>query len=200
MGGAAPIVMLVVFIAGILLDSGHESQVILLPDADGTVGVVEVSSGSGQVVLNSAGQMTKVSGSSAPSAPVVLSQEGIEKQFSAVFAAEPSPPAKFLLYFEPDSNRLVADSQLQLPKIIAAVEERLSYAIGVYGHADRTGSEEHNLLLSMQRALAVRDLLSAQGVDAQHIDVDSHGEGNPLIPTADGVAEPLNRRVEVIVR
>ncbi len=38
------------------------------------------------------------------------------------------------------------------------------------------------------------------GVDPKGIRTTSHGEGNPLIPTKDNVAEPRNRRVEVIVR
>lgn len=198
--GGAPIVLLLVFLAGILLDSGRESQVILLPDPDGTVGVVEVSSPGGQIVLREAGQMTKVTGASAPSVPVTLSPAAIEKEFSSVIAAEPAQPVKFLLYFEQGSDRLTEQSQLLLPDIFTVIKERESFSIGVYGHSDRTGSEEYNLQLSLQRALAVRRLLAAQGVDAQSVDVASHGEGNPLIPTADGVSEPLNRRVEVIVR
>ena len=80
---ATPIAVLVVFIAGVLLGSGRESQVILLPDPDGTVGVVEVSTEKGQITLDVAGQMTKVSGTSAPSPPVTMSTETIEKEFSA---------------------------------------------------------------------------------------------------------------------
>ena len=50
------------------------------------------------------------------------------------------------------------------------------------------------------RAERVRDLLIAEGLDPTLIEVDSHGENNPLIPTADEIAEPRNRRVEVTVR
>ena len=54
--------------------------------------------------------------------------------------------------------------------------------------------------LSLQRAILVRDYLVGEDVDASIIQVDSHGEGNPLFPTADEVPEPRNRRVEVLVR
>ena len=46
----------------------------------------------------------------------------------------------------------------------------------------------------------VRDYLIGRGLDPALIEVDSHGEANPLIPTSDGVADPRNRRVEVFVR
>lgn len=197
----APVVLLVVFIAGVLMDSGPESRVILLPDPDGSVGTVEVSSGGGKMLLTEAGQMTRVAGASqAPSAPVKLSEESIQRDFSALFVVEPPQPVKFLLYFEQDSTQLVAESKMLLPQIFTAIEDRRSQAIGVYGHCDRIGSDDYNMKLSLQRALAIRDLLSFQGVDPQSIDVASHGEGNPLIQTADEVSEPRNRRVEVIIR
>lgn len=200
MGSAAPLVLFVVFLAGILFDSGHESQVILLPDADGKVGAVEVVSAGGRMLLDEVGQMTKVSGSSAPSAPQVLDLATIEKEFSPVLSVEPPQPAKFLLYFEQGSTRLTAVSEELLPQVYREIEKRNSAAIGIYGHSDRTGSDEYNLELSTRRAMAVRKLLADEGIDLKNLDVNSHGEGNPLIPTSDGVAEPRNRRVEVIVR
>jgi len=200
MGSAAPLVLFVVFLAGILFDSGHESQVILLSDADGKVGAVEVVSAGGRMLLDEVGQMTKVSGSSAPSAPQVLDLATIEKEFSPVLSVEPPQPAKFLLYFEQGSIRLTTVSEELLPQVYREIEKRNSAAIGIYGHSDRTGSDEYNLELSTRRAMAVRKLLADEGIDLKNLDVNSHGEGNPLIPTSDGVAEPRNRRVEVIVR
>ena len=54
-----------------------------------------------------------------------------------------------------------------------------------------------NVPISIERANAVRDLLVKEGIDPAIIEVTSHGEENPLIPTADEVAEPRNRRVEI---
>ncbi|SHI96013.1 Outer membrane protein OmpA [Malonomonas rubra DSM 5091] len=198
--GAAPLVLFAVFVAGILLDSGQQSEVVLLPDADGSVGKVEVVTEKGVALLEEAGQMTVVSGASAPSAPVIVSREDIEQKYAQVLAVEPEAPARFLLYFEQGSTNLTSASEGLLTQIVNEVAERNANSLGIYGHSDRTGSDEYNLRLSLQRAEAVRDLLQERGVDVKAIDLDSHGEGNPLIPTADGVAEPRNRRVEVIVR
>ncbi len=201
MGVATPVVLLLIFIAGTLLGPKQTTKVVLLPDRDGTVGSVEVATAAGKTLLYEAGQMTRVSGGDVPPEQATLvSIEALEKEYAAVLAAEPEPPVKFLLYFEQGSSELVPQSEKLLPEILAAIERRDSYAIGVYGHTDRTGSAAYNLKLSLQRALAVRQLLLDQGVKADYIDTSSHGEGNPLIPTADQVAEPRNRRVEVIVR
>jgi len=200
MGGAAPVILLAVFFASMFFDSGRESQVILLSDPDGSVGSVEVSTAAGKALLDEAGQMTIASSSAAPSEPVKVSEKAIEQEFSALFAAEPAQPARFLLYFEQGSTELTAASRQLLQEILAEAKQRGSYNVGIYGHSDRTGSSEYNLQLSWRRAIAVRELLVESGVERKTMDVDSHGEGNPLVPTGDGVAEPLNRRVEVIVR
>ena len=52
----------------------------------------------------------------------------------------------------------------------------------------------------MDRAQVVYDILRAENVKEEELTILYHGEGNPLVPTADDVAEPRNRRVEVMVR
>jgi outer membrane protein OmpA-like peptidoglycan-associated protein len=83
---------------------------------------------------------------------------------------------------------------------MAAIILRESRDIGIHGHSDRTGSAEKNLDLSLRRAVAVENILLQHGINRGYLEVRSHGEGNPLVPTADGVDEPRNRRVEVVVR
>jgi outer membrane protein OmpA-like peptidoglycan-associated protein len=46
----------------------------------------------------------------------------------------------------------------------------------------------------------VAEFLVSRGVDPIILEITSHGEGNPLIKTPDGTAEPKNRRVEIVVR
>ena len=57
----------------------------------------------------------------------------------------------------------------------------------------------HQVHLHQQRCY-IQNLLEKQGIDPTIILTTSHGEGNPLVLTADNVSEPRNRRVEVIVR
>jgi OmpA-OmpF porin, OOP family len=75
-----------------------------------------------------------------------------------------------------------------------------STRIEVAGHADRSGSPQYNQRLSQRRAEAVAAELVSQGVSRNEIMVQAFGETRPLVPTADGVREPQNRRVEIVLR
>jgi outer membrane protein OmpA-like peptidoglycan-associated protein len=72
--------------------------------------------------------------------------------------------------------------------------------IEVAGHADRSGSAAYNQRLSQRRADAVAAELTRQGIAPDEIAVSAYGESRPLVPTADGVREPQNRRVEIVLR
>jgi hypothetical protein len=71
--------------------------------------------------------------------------------------------------------------------------------ITVTGHTDTSGSAAYNLELSRRRAEAVAGELVRQGVPATEIATVGRGEEDLLVPTADGVREPRNRRVEIVV-
>jgi outer membrane protein OmpA-like peptidoglycan-associated protein len=72
--------------------------------------------------------------------------------------------------------------------------------IGVTGHADKSGPDAYNMALSLRRANNVKDELVRDGVPAASIVVVGRGESQPLVPTADGVREPQNRRVEIVLQ
>ena len=67
------------------------------------------------------------------------------------------------------------------------------------GHADRSGTSRYNQRLSRERADAVRQRLIRLGIGANDIAVFAKGESEPLVATSDGVREPQNRRVEIIL-
>ncbi len=67
----------------------------------------------------------------------------------------------------------------------------------VAGHTDRAGTGEANVQLSCARAKAVRDVMVAEGVPPEHIELQAFGETRPSVDTDDGVTEPMNRRVEI---
>lgn len=178
-----------------------DNLVVLLPEADGSVGSVVVTSKGGSETLNAAGQATGVDAAGEkPVAAFTLPEEEIQKTFGAAIAAQPKLPETFILYFETGGAVLTADSAKQLPDVVAAVKARPVPDISVVGHTDRVGTDAVNVPISIERANTVRDLLVKEGIDPAIIEVTSHGEENPLIPTADEVAEPRNRRVEVTVR
>jgi outer membrane protein OmpA-like peptidoglycan-associated protein len=72
--------------------------------------------------------------------------------------------------------------------------------IEVNGYTDRSGAADYNRQLSVRRANAVAAELMRRGVPRNEIFTNGLGEENNLVPTADGVREPQNRRVEIILK
>lgn len=188
---------LVLVIAG----CGTKSTVVLVPDPDGNVGQLVVANGGGQQVLNKANQSVQVTGRLAPpSALTVLSTDEIHTSFFEALAAQPLPPSTFILYFLQDSNELTDESKAVLPQIFQTIQMRGSTDVVISGHTDKVGKNEYNNNLAFERARATAEILVANGAVPANVTVTSHGEGNPLITTANGVGEPRNRRVEVVVK
>lgn len=179
----------------------RKTTVVLLPEEDGGVGAMTVSTEAGTVDIDRAGEATVVSSrTSPPSAPEQLSSEEIEAVFGEVLRDLPAKPVHFILYFEFATTKLTADSTARLADVLAAIERRRSESISVVGHTDTVGDRRHNRRLAGRRAETVSRLLVDRGVDKEHIHSISHGESNPLVETGDNVRELKNRRVEVVVR
>jgi len=120
---------------------------------------------------------------------------------AAVPAAVAAPIAarSFLIFF--DWNR--ADLTARAREIIGEAAEAARAQptrLEVAGHADRTGTPQYNLALSRRRAETVAEELVKRGIARQDISITALGETQPLVPTADGVREPQNRRVEIILK
>lgn len=186
---------------GMLSGCAAKSMVVLLPDADGYVGQVTVSNEGGQQTLKEANDSVKVMDRKAPPGEVKkLTKDEIRETFSDALAAQPMPPETFILYFLQGSNELTPDSKKLLPQIIQTIQKRGSTDIVISGHTDKVGAKEYNYKLSLDRAKVLYNILVDSGAVPANITVTSHGEGNPLIKTADEVAEPRNRRVEVVIK
>ena len=112
----------------------------------------------------------------------------------------PAPARTYLVFFDWDR----ADLTTRAREIIAEAAQNAGRVqatrIEVAGHADRSGSPQYNQRLSQRRADAVAAELVARGVSRSEISVSAYGESRPLVPTADGVREPQNRRVEIVLR
>jgi outer membrane protein OmpA-like peptidoglycan-associated protein len=115
-------------------------------------------------------------------------------------AAAPQPQRSFIVFF--DWNR--ADLTDRARQIIADAAQNArsqrTTRIEVAGHADRSGTVQYNQALSRRRAETVAAELVRLGIAREEIVVTALGETQPLVPTADDVREPQNRRVEIILR
>ena len=152
-------------------------------------------------VLDKPGQATGVRGAdSAPIVPIALERKTIQEIFGATFATQPEAAVTFILYFETGTTTLTDESRNKIQEMLGTVQNRNFPVLAVVGHTDRYGSSRYNEILALRRAQLVADRLVAAGADPRLIEMSSHGENNPLVPTADNIHEPRNRRVEISVR
>jgi outer membrane protein OmpA-like peptidoglycan-associated protein len=115
-------------------------------------------------------------------------------------AAPPAVARTYLVFFDFDRADLT-DRARQIIGEAAQNSRRVSTTrIEVAGHADRSGALQYNQRLSQRRADTVAAELVRHGVNRNEIVVQAFGESRPLVPTADGVREPQNRRVEIVLR
>lgn len=173
--------------------------VVVLPGPDGKVGTVVVQHDGEQTVLDSAYSTSRI-GKDGSEERTRLSAGAVKQEFGTTLSALPARPVSFNLYFLLGKDELTAASKLELDKAMAELKRRSAPDIVVIGHTDTIGGLERNDKLSLARAERVRDALIAQGLPATRITAAGRGEREPLVPTADNVAEPRNRRVEVNVR
>jgi outer membrane protein OmpA-like peptidoglycan-associated protein len=185
----AVLVLLLVF-----APDNRQETVVLLPGPDGKVGKVEVRRGSERTLLE------QPYASSQSGQPVQLREEQVRQEFGALLAALPPRPVSFVLYFITGQDELTDESKGELRKLLDEVRKRPASDILVIGHTDRVGSEKSNDALSLQRAERVKADLLGLGIAAERLRSAGRGERELLVPTADGVEEPRNRRVEVSVR
>ena len=172
----------------------------LVPDPNGHVGVVEVTTSAGTAELTQAGCAVRVADAkSRPTPPEILTDAESDALFGMAKRALPSMPVKFILYFENEGTKLTPESQALLPQVLATARERQSKDLAVVGHASRQGDETLNIDLSRRRAEFVSRLLEKAGLEREDMEITSHGSANPLVSSS-RKNEPRNRRVEITVR
>jgi OmpA-OmpF porin, OOP family len=178
--------------------ASRQGAVVLLPQPDGRPSAVTVEQGSQQVLLEqpyAAAQLT----SRGPQ-PFQTNAQEVQTQFGAALAARPMPPAQFTLYFVEGKDEFTEESKKLIDGVFTEIAKRPLPDLMVIGHTDKVGSDAVNDPLSRQRAEIVRSALLARGIAVDKVVVVGRGKREPVVPTADGVPEPRNRRVEILVR
>lgn len=175
------------------------TRVTLLPQADGSASGVVVTTREGQQVLDQPFQVAEVARSGRVGT-ATTSADAVRQSYPQLLAQRLPAPEKFVLEFEPGTSQLTAESQARLADIVARAQARSGGEIVVTGHTDRQGSLEANDKLSLERAHAIRTLLIERGFKRELIEAVGRGEREPVVPTDDEVAEPRNRRAELLVR
>lgn len=174
------------------------TNVVLLPETGGRASAVAVTHGDKQVVLD---QPYEAARDGATGLSTYTTNEAeVKARWSAALGAQPTRAETFTLYFVEGKDVLTDESQKLVAKTLAEIAQRPVPDVLVVGHTDAVGSQAANDALAQRRADFIRNELIRLGVPAANIQVIARGKRAPLVPTADGVAEPRNRRVEIVVR
>ncbi|MBX9945891.1 MAG: OmpA family protein [Reyranella sp.] len=112
----------------------------------------------------------------------------------------PPPPPTFMVFYDWDRANLSTQAMNTLQQAAMAYKSRGGTGVTATGHTDTSGAPEYNMALSVRRANGVKEGLVKEGVPAAAITATGVGEAGLLVKTGDGVREPQNRRVEIVVR
>jgi iron complex outermembrane receptor protein len=115
-----------------------------------------------------------------------------------VVAPAPATAKSYLVFFDFNKSDLT-------PQAVSIVNDAARNAgpakvtkLEVTGHTDTVGSDAYNMRLSRRRAESVAAQLEKDGIPASEIAIYAKGKHDLLVPTADGVKEPQNRRVQIV--
>jgi peptidoglycan-associated lipoprotein len=98
------------------------------------------------------------------------------------------------VYFDYDKADIRGDQQASIQADAAFLSQHTNISFTIEGHCDERGSTEYNLALGDQRASAVKNALTAAGVDASRIKTISYGKEKPFCTESNEACWQQNRR------
>lgn len=101
--------------------------------------------------------------------------------------------------FEFDSAVLTETSYAEIDSLANFLKDNPDIRIEISGYTDNSGSDNHNMTLSLERAAAVMTALLEREISIARIDVAGYGASRPLVPNDNEKNKAMNRRVEVRV-
>lgn len=101
------------------------------------------------------------------------------------------------IQFNSGKSTLLPTSLSALNNVIAILKEYTDYNLNIEGHTDNVGKPDANLLLSQNRALAVKQYLIANGIAAERLNSVGFGDAVPLVANTNPQNKAINRRVQM---
>ncbi len=113
-------------------------------------------------------------------------------------AAPPSVAHSYMVFFDFNKSDLTPQAMAIVDQAAKNAGPAKATELTVTGHTDTVGSDAYNMRLSRRRAESVAAELEKQGIASREIQIVAKGKKDLLVPTADGVREPQNRRVTIV--
>ena len=101
-----------------------------------------------------------------------------------------------IIYFDFDKSGLTEVSLKEIKKFLKKYNNQIKKYL-IIGHTDTMGTKEYNYKLSLERAMAVKNILIVNNINEENIKIIAKGEDDLLIKTADQTQHPANRRAEI---
>jgi len=114
-----------------------------------------------------------------------------------VQAVAPAPKS-YLVFFDFNKSDLTPQARDIVDTAARNASATKVTQLTVTGHTDTVGSDAYNMRLSRRRAESVAAQLEKDGLPSSEIEIVAKGKRDLLVPTADGVKEPQNRRVQIV--
>ena len=114
-----------------------------------------------------------------------------------VQAPQPAPRS-YLVFFDFNKSDLAPQARDIVDTAAKNARATKVTQLTVTGHTDTVGSDAYNMRLSRRRAESVAARLEKDGIASSQIEIVAKGKRDLLVPTADGVREPQNRRVQIV--
>lgn len=113
----------------------------------------------------------------------------------ATVDADLAAPVKF----QTGSDKLTADGEQQLARVVPALKACPDVKLTVVGHTDNTGNDAINIPLSNDRARSVAAYLVSQGIAADAVSSKGAGSAEPVASNDTEAGRAQNRRTEITV-
>jgi len=101
--------------------------------------------------------------------------------------------------FDTGRYTLKPDADIKLAKIATILELYPGLKVQVEGYTDSVGGDDYNMKLSQNRANAVHDFLTQNGVPADNVTAEGLGKDDPVADNSTSAGRAQNRRVELVV-
>jgi peptidoglycan-associated lipoprotein len=148
-------------------------------------------------------------GDANPSGPINPDAKPGEEIIPSVPIADPALRASWIrdreifksdtVHFDYDSSVVKSGEKAKVRHVADYMKSNPGHGLEIEGHCDERGTEEYNRSLGMRRALALRDELSKDGIDAKMIDITSYGKDRPADTADTPAAHAKNRRGEFLL-
>lgn len=104
------------------------------------------------------------------------------------------------IFFETRKAELLPESHYELGRLVELLKNNPTLNVELGGHTDNVGSDEANKKLSAERAKAVHDYLTANGIPVSRLTYRGYGETRPVATNDTPEGRAANRRVEMTIK